>query len=217
MVAHSLTGVGSEDGTGRGTPIIAFDARNETSSDDVTGTLQAKKTGGWSLNYRPVVAVRTAQTSSNGWGVNEEETSYTLDGAQGQAVAFRTNQTGAQGPIHSIGVTDSLAQDHPPAVAFTERGRRDGVQTEAQEELAYALRDASQGGGGAARVAGAMGVRRLTPVECERLMGWSDNWTAVGASGKEMSDSTRYRMCGNGVVANVSEWIAHRIAEVCRG
>jgi hypothetical protein len=36
----------------------------------------------------------------------------------------------------------------------------------------------------------------------------------VGASGKEMSDATRYRMCGNGVVANVAEYIARRIAEV---
>ena len=36
----------------------------------------------------PLVAIRTAQTSSNGWGVNEEGTAYTLDGANGQAVAF---------------------------------------------------------------------------------------------------------------------------------
>jgi DNA (cytosine-5)-methyltransferase 1 len=34
------------------------------------------------------VAVRTAQTSANGWGVDESGTSYTLDGTQGQAVAF---------------------------------------------------------------------------------------------------------------------------------
>jgi DNA (cytosine-5)-methyltransferase 1 len=59
-----------------------------------------------------------------------------------------------------------------------------------------------------------MGVRRLTPTECERLMSWEDGWTAFGASGKEMSDSTRYRMAGNGVVSNVAEWIARRIREV---
>lgn len=55
------------------------------------------------------------------------------------------------------------------------------------------------------------GVRRLTPVECERLMGWPDGWTEYGASGKRMSDSTRYRMCGNGVVAPVAEWIGRRM------
>jgi DNA (cytosine-5)-methyltransferase 1 len=40
------------------------------------------------------------------------------------AIAFRTNQTGAQGPIHSGDLTDSLAQDHPPAVASSMAVRR---------------------------------------------------------------------------------------------
>ena len=57
-------------------------------------------------------------------------------------------------------------------------------------------------------------VRRLTPLECELLMGWDPNWTAEGVEedGKvvKMADTHRYRMCGNGVVANVGEWIAVR-------
>ncbi len=56
-----------------------------------------------------------------------------------------------------------------------------------------------------------MAVRRLTPEECEKLMGYPRGWTKYGASGKEMSDSTRYRQCGNGVVTPVAEWIARRI------
>jgi site-specific DNA-cytosine methylase len=48
-------------------------------------------------------------------------------------------------------------------------------------------------------------VRRLTPTECERLMGWPDGWTAP--DGLKSSDARRYKACGNGVVANVSEWI----------
>lgn len=47
----------------------------------------------------------------------------------------------------------------------------------------------------------ATGVRRLTPTECERLMSWPDGWTLPG------SDSRRYAGCGDGVVANVAEWI----------
>ena len=54
-------------------------------------------------------------------------------------------------------------------------------------------------------------VRRLTPIECERLMGWPDNWTATDANGKQQADSHRYRQCGNGVVANVTEWIGRRL------
>lgn len=48
-------------------------------------------------------------------------------------------------------------------------------------------------------------IRRLMPVECERLMGLEDNWTAMGIiDGKEVdiSDTQRYKMCGNGVVVN---------------
>lgn len=55
------------------------------------------------------------------------------------------------------------------------------------------------------------GARRLTPLECERLMGWPDNWTEFGVDGKQISDSQRYKMCGNGVVAPISRWIGQRL------
>ena len=54
-----------------------------------------------------------------------------------------------------------------------------------------------------------MTVRRLTPVECERLMGWPDEWTAP--EGVKASDSKRYAACGDGIVAPVAFWIADRI------
>lgn len=54
-------------------------------------------------------------------------------------------------------------------------------------------------------------VRRLTPLECERLMGWPDDWTRHGAVGRVFADSHRYRMCGNGVVSNVAAWIGSRL------
>ena len=48
-------------------------------------------------------------------------------------------------------------------------------------------------------------VRRLTPVECERLQGFPDNWTAT------VSDSQRYKQMGNAVTVNVIEWIGNQI------
>lgn len=51
-----------------------------------------------------------------------------------------------------------------------------------------------------------VGVRRLTPTECERLQGFPDGWT------DGFADSTRYRMLGNAVAVPVVEWIARRIA-----
>lgn len=55
------------------------------------------------------------------------------------------------------------------------------------------------------------GVRRLLPVECERLQGFPDRFTELGIddNGKEksMSDSGRYFVLGNAVTVNVAEWI----------
>lgn len=56
-------------------------------------------------------------------------------------------------------------------------------------------------------------VRRLTPIECERLMGWPDNHTLYRGNGKTNDNGTRYRMCGNGVVAPVAKWVAEQINE----
>ena len=53
-----------------------------------------------------------------------------------------------------------------------------------------------------------MSVRRLTPLECERLMGWPDDWTAGQA------DTHRYKQCGNGVASPVAQWIGEQILNI---
>lgn len=50
-------------------------------------------------------------------------------------------------------------------------------------------------------------VRRLTPVECERLQGFPDNWT------EGQSDSTRYKQMGNAVAVPVVEWLIQGITD----
>lgn len=59
-------------------------------------------------------------------------------------------------------------------------------------------------------------VRRLTPLECERLMGWPDDHTRWTADGVEQADSHRYKQCGNGVASPVARWIAHHILNIPR-
>lgn len=59
-----------------------------------------------------------------------------------------------------------------------------------------------------------MQVRRLTPVECERLMGWADNHTLPRADGKQNADTTRYKMCGNGVASPVAQWIGQHLMAI---
>ena len=51
-------------------------------------------------------------------------------------------------------------------------------------------------------------VRRLTPVECERLQGFPDDWTAG------QSDSARYKQMGNAVAVPVVEWLIQNIVDV---
>ena len=46
-------------------------------------------------------------------------------------------------------------------------------------------------------------IRRLTPVECERLQGFEDDWTKYGKGGELISDTQRYKCCGNAVTTNV--------------
>jgi DNA (cytosine-5)-methyltransferase 1 len=50
-------------------------------------------------------------------------------------------------------------------------------------------------------------VRRLTPIECERLQGFPDDWTAG------QSDSARYKQMGNAVAVPVVEWIIQNICD----
>lgn len=59
----------------------------------------------------------------------------------------------------------------------------------------------------------ASGVRRLTPVECERLQGYPDGWTATSA-GRAQADAPRYRQLGNSIAVPVFEWVARRIVAV---
>ena len=51
-------------------------------------------------------------------------------------------------------------------------------------------------------------VRRLTPIECERLQGFPDDWTAG------QSDSSRYKQMGNAVAVPVVEWVIGNICDI---
>ena len=66
------------------------------------------------------------------------------------------------------------------------------------------------GGNNVSGIATSTNVRRLTPVECERLQGFPDDWTAG------QSDSTRYKQMGNAVAVPVVEWIVQNIVDVAK-
>ena len=53
-------------------------------------------------------------------------------------------------------------------------------------------------------------IRRLTPIECERLQGFPDDWTKIGVDGP-ISDTQRYKMCGNAVTVDVVEKVGENL------
>jgi len=56
-------------------------------------------------------------------------------------------------------------------------------------------------------------VRRLTPTECERLQGFPDDWTKLGAdSDKEIADTPRYQMLGNSIAIPCVRFILNNLA-----
>jgi DNA (cytosine-5)-methyltransferase 1 len=95
-----------------------------------------------------------------------------------------------------------------PAVGFGE-----ALGNAAFEEVSPSIRT---GTGGSATSVAAAAVRRLTPVECERLQGYPDGWTAT-SYGRAQSDSARYRQLGNSIAVPVFEWVARRLMAVEQG
>ena len=192
IITHALPSRadGSEDGTGRGTPIIP-------TGDTIHGTDKTKKVASETDKAGCIRAKPPGR---------QENSSTTVI-----AVSNRGHDTGD--------ITETIRSDPHganPCVAFTERTRKDGRNFESQDELSYAVTNPGSGGRTHSRsIAGPFGVRRLTPKECERLQGFPDDFTRYGIdeTGKtlEMSDTQRYRQLGNAVTVSVSQWIGKRI------
>ncbi|WP_461521915.1 DNA cytosine methyltransferase [Porticoccus sp.] len=120
------------------------------------------------------VAVRTANTSSNGWGISVEGPSYTLDAAGGgQAVGCWWD--GGQ-VSQTLDAVLQPANDSRPNVLAVHGTQDPGVCNDHAHPLG---RNSGQENAG---YQPAMAVRRLTPVECERLQGFPDGHTEIPAA-----------------------------------
>jgi DNA (cytosine-5)-methyltransferase 1 len=110
---------------------------------------------------------------------------------------------------------DSINETHHALRAGTKQST--GVLLEG--EVAGTLRSGGSGGVPSSRgehlvAEPSMAVRRLTPLECERLMGWPDDHTRYKADGTEQADTHRYKQCGNGVASPVAEWIGKQLMKL---
>ena len=135
-------------------------------------------------------------------------------GGGASCAGFKWHQGSGAG---SIGLEDEqsptlTADYHNPAVLCM-AGQMPNAMV--SDEICGTL-TAHEARGGVDRMPEAV-VRRLTPRECERLMGMPDDWTKVPYRGKtadECPDTPRYKAIGNSMAVPVMRWIGKRIQEV---
>lgn len=217
-------------------------AAGAEAGEDVAGPLGSGAPGrGWAsdldrMTFLPAVAA-TLNSRSNRY--DGESQTFAVGVSENQRAEVRVTpylrQLTAGGGKPGRG--------YPTVLTLADRGREGGAQLEVRDDGTYnALRAGDGGSSRQALIAAPLtasyakqadssdtskgppnpinegyAVRRLMPVECEKLMGWPPGHTALDADGKEIADTHRYRMCGNGVVAPVGEWIARRLLAAMEG
>jgi DNA (cytosine-5)-methyltransferase 1 len=231
VLIHGTDRVGALDTKFPG-PAICFNskAHGGDAAEEVSPTLRASGStvahdnGGrtpavaYAIQERAVC--ENPDAGPDGIGVRSDGAAYTLEARSvPQAVCvteplpFDTTQISSPGNYSAPKAGDPChplaAGAHPPAVVGFQSSQS-GVRL---NDTAGTL-DANYG---SRRHNGALvhlAVRRLLPVECERLQGFPDNWTLVptGPKRKPAADGPRYKQCGNSMAVNVMFWIGARIA-----
>ena len=200
VIAHTLRGDGfdaSEDGTGRGTPLVpvAFSCKDHgaDAADDLAPTLRAMGHDGSHANAGGQVAVAFAQNTRDEvrlqGGDGQISGALSADPGMKQTTYLATGFIPKAPPnSHSMGEAEKQA----PTITTHQNGQ--GVQT-------------------------GMAVRRLMPVECERLQGFPDSYTEIpwrGKTAEQCPDGPRYKALGNSWAVPVVAWLGKRIDEALR-
>lgn len=193
------TASGSEGGVDAD-GFVGVDFRHERFEQGGTvGTIQAKSSGGYSLNYAPGVAV-PFRKSKRAQSTTDDESLVVAD----EANTLNNFDLGDTRTTHAI-VEPTVYENH----AQDSRVK--------QVDVVSIHAKAGTGGGNLPITQQAMAVRRLTPVECERLQGFPDNWSRIPWKGKpeeQCPDGPRYKACGNSMAVPVMRWIGERIQQV---
>jgi DNA (cytosine-5)-methyltransferase 1 len=196
QVAHSLRADGfdaSEDGTGRGTPIVPIDLRCTSRGAKMT-------------NNR---APGAASGGPAGTGIGKGgDPAFTVS-ERGQAIAFDARQSDVIQYGDKTGPLDT--DGHTIAVAFAENQRAELTMNDTAGSLKVG---GGKPGQGYPAIQSGMQVRRLTPRECERLQGFPDDYTLIPYNGKPAKDGPRYKALWNSMAVPVMRWIGQRIAMV---
>ena len=169
-------------------------------------------------------AMRSANPHS---GVYEANTSRTLDGNGGNPTC---NQGGIAVAQHAFDMTHArdVIRECGEVVPHLQARMGTGdnqvpLTLDGSETVSTLLARDYKGSGRCdtfGRIISTPIVRRLTPVECERLQGFPDGWTDIGdytdSTGKKRktSDSTRYKALGNSIALPFWQWMLRRMCEI---
>lgn len=139
-------------------------------------------------------------------GSNDKNLKQIIRGGQGNrlydpsgistTIASQSGGQGAKTGLYAIPVLT------PNRAKKRQNGRR--MKTDGEPSFTLTKQDIH-------RIYDGVKIRRLTPVECERLQGFPDNWTQYGADGETISNTQRYKMMGNAVTTNVVTEIISRL------
>lgn len=207
FITHSLRASGfdaSEDGTGRGTPLVPCVANTHKASHD-RHRADVEQT---------LVPVTVATLTSNG----DAHSGYRDDNGL-VPVAFNWQASGKQTSLgaNTLGA-NTLGANTVQAVAYSFKpGQSEAAGGFfATEEFAPTLQSQNNGSTAvpAVYIGNAMQVRRLTPREFERLQGFADDYTLIPYRNKPAADGPRYKALGNSMAVPVMAWIGKRIAAV---
>ncbi|EKZ5279303.1 phage N-6-adenine-methyltransferase [Klebsiella pneumoniae] len=211
---------GADDNQAQAGHLIAFGGGNTGGNIDVAACLTAK---GQRIDFEvETFAVHGTQDPDTNL-----ELAHTLGRNHGQenaCIAFSYKDHGADAsedlsPTLRAGNSDNSNANggQPPAIAYA---FKPGQGAKARgigfaEEQSPTLTSANSGTNLTPAVMHGVSVRRLMPVECERLQGFPDNHTLISWRGKEATecpDGPRYRAIGNSMAVPVMRWIGERIA-----
>lgn len=234
LVAHTLSAEGfdaSEDGTGRGVPIvpIAFSSKDHSGDAQfgVSPTLRSMNNDASHANAGGQVAIAIQEravsanpnTGPDGVGVRDDGAAFTLEARSSvQAVAFAQNTRDEVRLMGGdCGITGAIAAE-PGTKQQTYVALHDPVAWSEELTAQTGVAPAVQRGGSGGRHDGVFhnwAVRRLMPIECERLQGFPDGYTNIPWRNKPVSpDGPRYKALGNSMAVNVMRYIGQRIQMV---
>lgn len=197
--------------------LVAFNSRQDPEvTGDRAGPLDTASPQAQAIAIQERAVSENPNSGPDGIGVRQDGSAYTLEArSTSQAVAFK--------PSHYTRGKDGAPSDVvPPLTADADKGDQDPVIAFDTTQITSPQNDSNPKEGDPCHplAAGAhppaiihrWAVRRLTPVECERLQGFPDGFTDIPWLGKEHSpDSRRYKALGNSMAVNVMQFVGDRI------